>query len=102
MYNLTERLVLSSVFVYNTGNAITYPVGKYNVGGQSVFEYGARNANRMPGYNRLDLSVTYENKLKKRMGGAWNFSLFNVYGQENPCLNGCPPFLTPLLFSYEV
>jgi hypothetical protein len=84
MYNLTERLVLSSVFVYNTGNAITYPVGKYNVGGQSVFEYGARNANRMPGYNRLDLSVTYENKLKKRMGGAWNFSLFNVYGQENP------------------
>jgi hypothetical protein len=84
MYNLTERLVLSSVFVYNTGNAITYPVGRYNVGGQSVFEYGARNANRMPGYNRLDLSVTYENKLKKRMGGAWNFSLFNVYGQENP------------------
>jgi hypothetical protein len=84
MYNLTERLVLSSVFVYNTGNAITYPVGRYNVGGQSVFEYGARNANRMPGYNRLDLSVTYENKLKKRMSGAWNFSLFNVYGQENP------------------
>jgi hypothetical protein len=84
MYNLTERLVLSSVFVYNTGNAITYPVGRYNLGGQSVFEYGARNANRMPGYNRLDLSVTYENKLKKRMSGAWNFTLFNVYGQENP------------------
>jgi hypothetical protein len=84
MYKLTERLLLSSVFVYNTGNAITYPVGRYNVGGQSVFEYGARNANRMPGYNRLDFSITYENKIKKRMNSAWNFTLYNLYGQENP------------------
>ena len=84
MYKLTEQLLLSSVFVYNTGNAITYPVGRYNVGGQSVFEYGARNANRMPGYNRLDFSITYENKIKKRMNSAWNFTLYNLYGQENP------------------
>ena len=84
IYKLTERLLLSSVFVYNTGNAITYPVGRYNVGGQSVFEYGARNANRMPGYNRLDFSITYENKIKKRMNSAWNFTLYNLYGQENP------------------
>ena len=54
------------------------------MGGQNVYEYGARNSNRMPSYNRLDISITYENKLKKRINSAWNFTLYNAYGQENP------------------
>ena len=84
IYRLNQKFFLSSVFVYNTGNAITYPVGRYSMGGQNVYEYGARNSNRMPSYNRLDVSITYENKLKKRMNSAWNFTLYNAYGQENP------------------
>ncbi len=84
IYRLNEKLLLSSVFVYNTGNAITYPVGRYSIGGQNIYEYGPRNSNRMPSYNRLDVSITYENKSKKGLNSAWNFTLYNAYGQENP------------------
>jgi len=84
IYRLNQKFSLSSVFVYNTGNSITYPVGRYSMGGQNVFEYGPRNSNRMPSYNRLDVSITYENKSRKRLNSAWNFTLYNAYGQENP------------------
>jgi hypothetical protein len=31
----------------------------------------------------MDISVTYENRNKKKQESSWNFSLFNVYGREN-------------------
>ena len=80
---LNPKWTVSGVFVYNTGNAVTYPTGKYNIGNQTIFQYANRNANRMPDYHRLDVSVTYENKSKKKNVGSWNFSLYNVYGREN-------------------
>ncbi len=80
---LNSNWTVSGVFVYNTGNAVTYPTGKYNIGNQTIFQYASRNANRMPDYHRLDLSFTYENKTKKKNVGSWNFSLYNVYGREN-------------------
>jgi len=80
---LNPKWTVSGVFVYNTGNAVTYPTGKYNIGNQTIFQYANRNANRMPDYHRLDVSVTYENKTKKKNVGSWNFSLYNVYGREN-------------------
>lgn len=80
---LNNKWSVSGVFVYNTGNAVTFPTGKYSLGGQTIFQYAKRNANRMPDYHRLDLSVTYENKRSKKMEGSWNFSLYNVYGREN-------------------
>ena len=70
-------------FVYSTGNAVTFPTGKYALGEQTIYQYANRNANRMPDYHRLDLSATYENKNKKKNAGSWNFSLYNVYGREN-------------------
>jgi hypothetical protein len=83
IYDLNERWSISGVFVYNTGDAVTYPTGKYNVQGQTLYQYAARNANRMPAYHRLDFSATYEKNKTKRMHGSWNFSLYNVYGREN-------------------
>ncbi len=80
---LNSKWSVSGVFVYNTGNAVTFPTGKYSVGGQTIYQYAKRNANRMPTYHRLDLSVTYENKSRKKYESAWNFSLYNVYGREN-------------------
>lgn len=40
----------------------------------------------MPPYHRLDLSITFdENLRKKRMWkGSWTFSIYNVYGRKNP------------------
>jgi len=83
IYNLNERWSISGVFVYNTGDAVTYPTGKYNLQGQTLYQYAARNANRMPAYHRLDFSATYEKNKTKRRHGSWNFSLYNVYGREN-------------------
>jgi hypothetical protein len=83
IYDLNERWSISGVFVYNTGDAVTYPTGKYNLQGQTLYQYAARNENRMPAYHRLDFSATYEKNKTKRMHGSWNFSLYNVYGREN-------------------
>lgn len=80
---LNKKWSVSGVFVYNTGNAVTFPTGKYSLGGQTIYQYAKRNANRMPDYHRLDLSVTYENKRSNKMESSWNFSLYNVYGREN-------------------
>ena len=83
IYDLNSRWSISGVFVYNTGDAVTYPTGKYTIQGQTLYQYAARNANRMPAYHRLDFSATYEKNKTKRMHGSWNFSLYNVYGREN-------------------
>lgn len=80
---LNPKWTVSGVFVYSTGNAVTFPTGKYALGEQTIYQYANRNANRMPDYHRLDLSATYENKNKKKNAGSWNFSLYNVYGREN-------------------
>ena len=80
---LNSKWSVSGVFVYNTGNAVTFPTGKYSLGRQTIYQYANRNANRMPTYHRLDVSVTYENRDRKKHETSWNFSLYNVYGREN-------------------
>jgi hypothetical protein len=83
IYTLNSRWSISSVFVYNTGDAVTFPTGKYSLQGQTLYQYASRNGNRMPSNHRMDLSVTYDKKRKKRIQESWNFSLYNVYGREN-------------------
>lgn len=83
-YELTPAITFSGAFVYSTGNAVTFPVGVYNIDGQTVFQYGARNSNRMPAYHRLDLNVTYEPKTTKRFKSSWSFGVYNIYGKQNP------------------
>jgi hypothetical protein len=58
IYDLNSKWSISGVFVYNTGDAVTYPTGKYTIQGQTLYQYAARNANRMPAYHRLDFSAT--------------------------------------------
>ncbi|MDQ0640260.1 hypothetical protein QF042_003825 [Pedobacter sp. W3I1] len=82
-YQLTPRWSLSGLFLYSTGNAVTFPTGKYELNNETVFQYSERNADRMPAYHRLDLSATYESKKKKRFQSSWTFGLYNVYGREN-------------------
>ncbi len=83
VYTINSSWSVSSVFVFNTGDAVTFPTGKYMVQGQTLYQYASRNANRMPSNHRMDLSVTYDKKRKKRIQESWNFSLYNVYGREN-------------------
>ncbi|MDP2337492.1 MAG: TonB-dependent receptor [Bacteroidota bacterium] len=84
MYNISKRWNVSAVWVYQTGNAITFPSGKYEVAGQTTWLYTERNGYRMPAYHRLDLGATYKLKERKRFNSELSFSLYNAYGHENP------------------
>lgn len=82
-YQLNKKWTLSANWVYYTGDAVTFPVGKYQVDGQQVFYYTKRNSYRMPAYHRLDLGATCTLKQTKRTLSELSFSLYNAYGREN-------------------
>lgn len=83
LYDLSPKITLSANFVYNTGDAVTFPSGRYNVDGVVVPYYTERNGYRMPDYHRLDLGVTWIRKKTEKFESSWNFSLYNAYGREN-------------------
>ena len=83
MYNLNEKWNLSAAFVYYTGNAVTYPSGKYQIDGKEVVYYTERNGYRAPDYHRLDLGATCVLKKTKKFYSELAFSLYNAYGREN-------------------
>lgn len=85
IYKLSPKWTLSGNWVYNTGNAVSFPTGKYYVNNQTVFLYTERNGYRMPAYHRLDLAATWESPKNKnrKYQSSWTFSLYNVYGRQN-------------------
>ena len=83
IYDITPKLSISALFVYYTGNAVTFPSGKYVVGGTTQFLYTERNGYRMPAYHRMDLGVTWLRKNTEKFESSWNFSIYNLYGREN-------------------
>lgn len=83
MYDLGKKWKFSATWVYNTGNAVTFPAGKYVVDGQIFPHYTTRNAYRMPAYHRLDLGLVWIRKQTARFESSWNFSVYNAYGRKN-------------------
>lgn len=84
MYDISKRWNVSAVWVYQTGNAVTFPGGKYEIAGQTTWLYTERNGYRMPAYHRLDLGATCKITERKRFNSELSFSLYNAYGHENP------------------
>ncbi len=85
MYDISKKWNVSGTWVYNTGSAVTFPSGKYNAAGQTVFLYTERNGYRMPAYHRMDIGVNFEPSINKtrKYKSSWSFGLYNVYGREN-------------------
>jgi len=83
MYKFSDKWNVSANWVYNTGNAVTFPNGKYEIDGLTIPAYTSRNGYRMPDYHRLDLGVSRTNKKRKRYESSWNFSLYNAYARKN-------------------
>jgi hypothetical protein len=83
IYKLNKKWTFSANWVYNTGNAVTFPSGKYEVNGQTTFYYTERNGYRMPAYHRLDIGATLVGKKTAKWESDWTFSIYNVYGREN-------------------
>ncbi|MCC5921754.1 MAG: TonB-dependent receptor [Cyclobacteriaceae bacterium] len=87
-HQFNKQWEAGGTWVYTTGNAVTFPQGRYRTSGQSVpyFDPGGRNANRMPDFHRMDVSVTYtpNKKKERRWESSYTFSVYNVYGRRNP------------------
>lgn len=84
IYQASKKWILSGTWVYNTGNAVTWPSGKFPVDGVPVYYYTSRNGYRLPAYHRLDLGATLITKKTANTERSWNFSLYNAYGRSNP------------------
>lgn len=78
VYRLGRAWTLGSTFVLASGLPTTFPVSRYRYAGLLLLEYGARNAQRLPLYHRLDLTLT-------RTWGSkqLQFGVFNVYNRFN-------------------
>jgi len=84
-YAISDRVSIGSNFVYSTGNAVTFPTGKYDFLGVAVPVYSERNAARLPNYHRLDFSLTLQGKRNKsrRFQTETVFSIYNAYNRRN-------------------
>ncbi len=83
---LKKQWQLSGSWIYNTGRAVTLPIGRMpslnGIGGRLIF--GDRNNGRMPVYHRMDMGFTYTKKTHKPRYPVWNISIYNVYNRPNP------------------
>lgn len=84
IYNLSKRWTIAANYLYSTGNAVTYPAGKYSVGGLTTYYYTERNANRMPYTARFDMSATLNAKEDRKFKSSWSFGLYNALNRKNP------------------
>lgn len=82
-YDFNSRINVSATWVYSTGNAVTFPTGKYYIDQQVVWLYTERNGYRMPAYHRLDLGATFKLKDYKHFTSELAVGIFNAYGREN-------------------
>jgi len=83
IYQLSKRWTLSAAWVYNTGDAATFPSSKYEIDGSIINLYSERNGYRMPDYHRLDLGATLQMKNTKRFKSELSFSIYNTYNRKN-------------------
>jgi hypothetical protein len=86
MYRLNAKWMLSADWVYTSGNAVSFPDGKYRQDGRTLYYYTQRNGYRMPAYHRLDLSATVQMKKKKWYSSELSFGFYNAYARNNAFL----------------
>ncbi len=83
MYDVSPKLNLSATWVYHSGNAVTFPSGKYTINNEVIYYYTERNGYRMPAYHRLDIGGTLKLGSGKKFSSELSFGCYNVYGQKN-------------------
>lgn len=82
-YQINKKMSISATWVYYTGNAVTFPSGKYEYENSTIPYYTERNGYRMPNYHRLDLNFHLDGKTRKRFETGWDFSVYNAYNRYN-------------------
>ncbi|HLY69210.1 MAG TPA: hypothetical protein VKR53_05745, partial [Puia sp.] len=73
-------------FVYISGRPATYPDGTYVINNTIVTNYSLRNEDRLPDYNRLDISFSHDSRrfAEQKKYTIINFSIYNAYARKNP------------------
>jgi hypothetical protein len=84
IYQLNRRWNFSASWVYYTGQAVTFPAGKYVYDGYIANLYTERNGYRMPDYHRLDVGATWLLAERGNYRSELNFSVYNAYARKNP------------------
>lgn len=86
---IRPRLRLGGTFVLAGGTPFTAPRRFYMLNDRLISQYGNFNADRLPPYHRLDLSLSYDlepfliRSLSSPIAHSLNFSLYNAYAQRN-------------------
>lgn len=83
IYKYNKWWTFSANWIYYTGDAVTFPSGKYYVDGNTLNLYTERNGYRMPDYHRLDVGATMILSKSKTSEMSLTFSLFNAYHRKN-------------------
>jgi hypothetical protein len=96
-YQISDKLNISSTWVYGTGNAYSLPVGQistvseyYDVNNNGLFNYSTSahiydgvNNYRMRDYHRLDIGINHTKSVRYGQR-TLNFSIYNIYNRQNP------------------
>lgn len=81
---ISNRIHLTTDWIYSTGNAITLPTEIYlDPNRTPVLNTSTKNSFRMAPYHRLDVSI--EHLTHTKWGESkWVLSIFNAYNRKNP------------------
>jgi hypothetical protein len=84
-YHISRRWRFGSTFTYSTGRPVTLPEYKFDHSNYQLIYYSDRNKYRLPDYHRLDISLTFDESLRKskKWKGSWTLSIINLYGRNN-------------------
>ena len=85
-WDISRRVSASATWLFYSGSATTYPVGRFSFGGTYVPIYSSRNEDNIPDYHRADVSLTLKSRRRvagERWSSEWNFSVYNLYGRHN-------------------
>lgn len=84
-WRVAQRWTLGATYVLASGTPFTAPKSFYMINGKIMAQFGEHNANRLPLYSRLDLSVNCRlGRLTKRCQHYLNVSVYNATGRYNP------------------
>ncbi|MDF2158682.1 carboxypeptidase-like regulatory domain-containing protein [Algoriphagus sp. CAU 1675] len=85
-YEISKRFNTTFSGNYSTGRPITLPVAKFEYAGSERVYFSDRNAQRVPDYLRLDLSINLEgnHKVNKPAHSSWSLGVYNLLGRSNP------------------
>ena len=90
MYDITDRISVSSSVLYATGSPFTGQTGQYVVpkpgfdGFETLPAYTGRNELRLSSSFRVDLDIAYKFSIGRRLKGDFHISMYNLMNRTQP------------------